>query len=81
MQVVRMAPGTEGASNLLIGRVVRIHVADAVLNERGRIDADRLAAVGRMGGQDYCTTRERAGIPSGRGALAHAVDWRRADGR
>ena len=81
MQVVRMAPGTEGASNLLIGRVVRVHVADAVLNERGRIDAGRLAAVGRMGGQDYCTTRERAGIPSGREALAHAIDWRRDDGR
>ena len=78
VQLVRMAPGVEGASTLLIGHVVRIHVADAVLNERGRIDADRLAAVGRMGGQDYCSTRERAAIASGREALAHGVEWHRS---
>jgi hypothetical protein len=32
-----------------------------------------------MGGMDYCTTRERASIPSGRAALAHHVCWSRAD--
>jgi flavin reductase (DIM6/NTAB) family NADH-FMN oxidoreductase RutF len=76
LQVIRMAPGREGASNLLVGEVVRVHVADGLANERMHLDADRLAAVGRMGGSDYCTTRERGAIPAGRAALGHVVDWR-----
>jgi hypothetical protein len=51
-------------------------VADGLANERMHLDADRLAAVGRMGGSDYCTTRERGAIPAGRAALGHVVDWR-----
>jgi hypothetical protein len=39
------------------------------------VDAARLAAVGRMGGLDYCATRDRAAIPSGRGALGAAPGW------
>ena len=78
-QVVRMAPGVPGASNLLVGRVVFIHVRDDLVDDRMRIDPARLAAVGRMGGMDYCTTRKRASIPSGRAALAHDVRWSRAD--
>jgi flavin reductase (DIM6/NTAB) family NADH-FMN oxidoreductase RutF len=74
-----MAPGVPGASNLLVGRVVFIHVRDDLVDDRMRIDPTRLAAVGRMGGMDYCTTRERASIPSGRAALAHHVCWSRAD--
>ena len=74
-QVVRMAPGVPGASNLLIGRVVLVHVQDGLVDERMRIDPARLAAVGRMGGIEYCTTQERAAIPSGRGALGLEVRW------
>jgi flavin reductase (DIM6/NTAB) family NADH-FMN oxidoreductase RutF len=81
LQVLRMAPGREGASNLLIGEVVRVHVADGLANERMHVDANLLRAVGRMGGSDYCTTRERAAIPAGREALTHPVEWRApADG-
>lgn len=79
-QVVRMAPGVAGASNLLIGRVVHVHVRDDVLDARGRIDPALLAAVGRLGGLEYCTTRERAAIPAGREALAIDLCWGR-DGR
>ena len=75
LQVVRMAPGRHGASNLLVGEVVRVHVADGLANERMHVQADLLRAVGRMGGSDYCTTRERAPIPAGRAALGHAVGW------
>jgi flavin reductase (DIM6/NTAB) family NADH-FMN oxidoreductase RutF len=76
LQVVRMAPGREGASNLLVGQVVRVHVAEGFANERMHVDADLLRAVGRMGGSDYCTTRERAAIPAGRAALTHPAEWR-----
>jgi flavin reductase (DIM6/NTAB) family NADH-FMN oxidoreductase RutF len=45
---------TEGepACDLLIARVVRFHVADAII-EGGRIDASKLAPVSRMAGNDY----------------------------
>ena len=75
LQVIRMAPGRPGGGNLLLGQVVRVHLADGLANERLHVDADRLRAVGRMGGLDYCSTRERGAIPSGIGALAHAVEW------
>jgi flavin reductase (DIM6/NTAB) family NADH-FMN oxidoreductase RutF len=75
MQVVRMAPGKPGGGNLLVGQVVRVHVADGLASERMHVDADRLRAVGRMGGLDYCRTAERAEIPAGRPSLTHALRW------
>jgi flavin reductase (DIM6/NTAB) family NADH-FMN oxidoreductase RutF len=75
LQVVRLGPGRVGGGNLLIGEVVRAHVADGLADERMHVDAARLAAVGRMGGLDYCATRDRAAIPSGRGALGAAPGW------
>lgn len=47
-----------GGAALVIGEIVMIHVDDAVLNE-GKVDPDRLAAVGRMGGMEYTRTRDR----------------------
>jgi len=76
-QLVRMAPGVEGASTLIIGEVVHVHLDDALAHERYHIDPAKLRAVGRMGGPDYCTTRERAPLPYGRGALAKPVAWTR----
>ncbi len=75
--VVRLHPGAIGGANLVIGEVVRIHLDDALHHERMHIDADLLRAVGRMGGPDYCTTRERAPIMAGRAALQTQVQWKR----
>lgn len=75
MQVIRMAPGKPGGGNLLIGQVVRVHVAEGLVNERLHVDPATLAAVGRMGGLDYCSTRERMAIPSGRSALGATLGW------
>jgi flavin reductase (DIM6/NTAB) family NADH-FMN oxidoreductase RutF len=77
LQVVRLAPGRVGGGNLLVGEVVRAHVADGLASERMHVDAALLAAVGRMGGLDYCVTRERAAIPAGRAALTHPLGWQR----
>ena len=45
-----------GAASLILGTVVRVHVADSVL-DNGRIRLDVLQPIGRMAGNDYvrCT--------------------------
>jgi flavin reductase (DIM6/NTAB) family NADH-FMN oxidoreductase RutF len=56
-QVVPIGGGA-GAANLVIGEVVLIHLADAVLDERGRVDPRRLRTIGRLGGDYYCHTSD-----------------------
>lgn len=68
VEVRRFAPGVPDGGNLVIGRVVLMHLDDAVLDGR-RIDPARLAAVGRMGGSSYARTTDRFEIPRGRAAL------------
>ena len=41
-----------GSATLVLGRAVHVHVADAILRE-GRIDAELLRPVARMGGPFY----------------------------
>jgi flavin reductase (DIM6/NTAB) family NADH-FMN oxidoreductase RutF len=67
-EVRRFAPGVPDGGNLVIGRVVLVHVDDAVLDGK-RIDPARLAAVGRMGGSTYVRTGDRFDLPRGREAL------------
>jgi len=45
-------------ASLVIGRILCVHADDAVM-EAGRIVPERLDIVGRLGGADYCTTRDR----------------------
>ncbi len=50
-----METGTEGgAGNLVICEVVCMHIDDAVLNEQGQIDPNKIDLVARMGGDYYC---------------------------
>jgi len=44
--------------SLVLGEVVRLHVADGIVTDY-RIDPDKLAAIGRMGGPTYARTRDR----------------------
>lgn len=69
VQVVRMSPGVALGGNIVIGRVVHVHIDDAIVDERMRVDAERLAAVGRMGGIGYVRTRERFEVAMGREGL------------
>ena len=48
----------KGGSNLILGEVVCIHIADFVVDEKNRIDPVRLRAVGRMGGISYVRTSD-----------------------
>ena len=69
LQIIRTNPGKPGGGNVVIGRVVHVHVKDGLVDERFRTDPDQLAAVGRMGGTSYARTRERFELPFGRSAL------------
>lgn len=67
VQIIRTNPGIPAGGNLVLGEVLLIHVDDELINARFHIDPALLAAVGRMGGLSYCSTRERFDRPMGRG--------------
>lgn len=47
---------------LLCGEVVAFHFRDGLVNEAMRVDFDRLSAVGRLAGIEYCRTHDRYAI-------------------
>jgi hypothetical protein len=47
-----------GAGNLVICEVLRIHINEAVLDEKGTIDQHKIDLVSRMGGNWYCRADE-----------------------
>lgn len=53
----------------MVGRCVHVWVRDDLLDERLRIDTEKLATIGRMPGNLYCRTRETFSLPRGRAAL------------
>ena len=44
--------------------VLQVHIDDDVVGVDQYVDADLLNAVGRMGGAEYCRTRDRFELPS-----------------
>jgi flavin reductase (DIM6/NTAB) family NADH-FMN oxidoreductase RutF len=50
--------GFASGGNLVFGEVIRFHIDDALF-ENYRIDADKLRAIGRMGGASYARTLDR----------------------
>jgi flavin reductase (DIM6/NTAB) family NADH-FMN oxidoreductase RutF len=69
LQVLRTNPGAPAAGNLVLGRVVYVHLRDDLVNERMYVDPEKLRAIGRMGGFGYCRTGDRFEMPRGRTAL------------
>ena len=57
LQILDVSTRPMGGS-LVIGEVVRFHVARAMFDDF-RIDPDQLRAIGRMGGNGYTRTRDR----------------------
>ncbi len=47
-----------GISNLVIGEVVHMTIQDELLDKRFRIDFNKLKAIGRMAGSQYCRTSD-----------------------
>lgn len=63
LQVVRTGDRA-GSGNIIVGRIVFAHLDASVLTpDQRRADPGLLALVGRMGGEDYCLTREIIRIP------------------
>jgi flavin reductase (DIM6/NTAB) family NADH-FMN oxidoreductase RutF len=58
VQIVEASALPLGGS-LVLGEVLRFHVADSVTGENFRIDPDQLQAIGRMGGPTYTRTQDR----------------------
>ena len=54
-----IASDKPSGGTLVLGEVLRFHVADEVINEQLSIDPDQLNAVGRMAGQSYIRTKDR----------------------
>jgi flavin reductase (DIM6/NTAB) family NADH-FMN oxidoreductase RutF len=54
MQVVPV-----GAFGVVIGRIVRIHIQDDLIDEKYHIDHDAYNAIGRMAGNSYVRIRDR----------------------
>jgi flavin reductase (DIM6/NTAB) family NADH-FMN oxidoreductase RutF len=46
------------ATNLVIGEVVLIHIADSVLDDRGAVDPRKLRTIARLGGDYYCRSTD-----------------------
>ncbi len=70
LQIIRTNPGAPAGGNIVIGEVLATRVNDdQLVNERHHVDPDRLAAIGRMGGLAYCTTRDRFDMPRGTAAM------------
>ncbi|NJK32643.1 MAG: hypothetical protein HC927_09660 [Deltaproteobacteria bacterium] len=67
--VIRFAPGEPAGGSMVLGRILHVHVADVLLNERLHVDAGQLSAVGRLGGAEYSLMRERVNMPTGRAAI------------
>jgi len=58
LQVVVASDKTMGGT-LVLGEVLRFHVAEEIVNDQLLIDPDRLQAVGRMAGSTYVRTTDR----------------------
>jgi len=61
-QTIQLAAGPGGA-NIVIGRIVWLHVGDELLDEQGNFDAARMNTIGRMGGDGYVRTSDRFSMP------------------
>lgn len=46
------------AANVVFGRILALHMRDELLGEDGLPDTRKLDLIGRMGGDDYTTTRD-----------------------
>ena len=74
-QVIEL--GEEGAAgNLIICRVVMIHIREEYLDERGKLDTTKLDLIGRMGDNWYCKASGEAlfEIPKPLGTKGIGVD-------
>jgi len=47
-----------GNMGIIFGKVLKLHIKDDVLNEKGYVDTTKLELIGRLGGANYCLITE-----------------------
>jgi flavin reductase (DIM6/NTAB) family NADH-FMN oxidoreductase RutF len=59
-KVLQIVPIGDGpiSGNLVIGEVLLIHIADEVLDSKGKVDPRKLKAIARLGADWYCRTQD-----------------------
>jgi flavin reductase (DIM6/NTAB) family NADH-FMN oxidoreductase RutF len=57
LEILHLGKGPIG-SNLVLGQILVMHVADNLLDDRGRVDPRKLQTIGRMGQDYYCRTTD-----------------------
>jgi flavin reductase (DIM6/NTAB) family NADH-FMN oxidoreductase RutF len=59
-RLIQIVPIGEGpvSANLVIGEVLMLHVDPGILGEDGKVDPRKLQAVARLGGDDWCRSRD-----------------------
>ena len=62
MHHLALAPGPGGA-NIVVGKIVQLHLDDTVLDNAGWADPGLLDLIGRLGGASYCRTTDRFDLP------------------
>ncbi|XZE55318.1 flavin reductase family protein [Planctomycetaceae bacterium SH139] len=60
--VMLLGSGPAG-TNLVLGKILAIHVDDRCLDSAGQVDPQIMDSLGRMGGSAYATTRDRFELP------------------
>ncbi|WP_456384306.1 flavin reductase family protein [Persephonella sp.] len=43
-----------GRMGLILGEILKVHVRDDILNDKGYVDTTKLKIIGRLGGANYC---------------------------
>ncbi len=61
-QIIELGTAAQPSNNLVVAWVVRVHVADAALDGLAP-RPEVLDLVGRLGGDEWCTTRDRFTLP------------------
>jgi flavin reductase (DIM6/NTAB) family NADH-FMN oxidoreductase RutF len=72
---IQADPTDAESSWVIIGKVVHVWIREDLVDERLRVNADELATFGRMGGPEYCLTRDRFSLPRGPAALDAALPF------
>ena len=64
-KLIQIVPVGDGplSANICIGEIVCFHVADEMLLDDGSVDIEKIDLVGRLGGPDYSTIRDRFAMP------------------
>jgi flavin reductase (DIM6/NTAB) family NADH-FMN oxidoreductase RutF len=75
IRAFQVDPSEPLSSWLIVGKVVHVWVREDLLDGKLNIDADGLAAIGRMGGADYALTRERFALGRGPSALDETLPF------